>query len=408
MKLIFKLAWRNVLRNRRRTLLSGFAVGVTLASLIFIDGLYAGMLESMIRTATDSFLGQGQIHAEGFRDTFEVESTINSSEEILRSLGSEDLIEGFSPRTVSPAMLSSAAGVNSVLLYGIDPELEKDISIVDEAVRKGEYISSEGLNQIMIGSKTAETLEVGPGDRLVLTIAQAATGELSQDLFRVKGIFKLDIREVDSGMAFVHIKKSRDLLGLGQATHEIALRFNDIAVAGDRSVGLWKEYSQRGNEAIGWRDLIPQLDSVIDMTELSTVITSSLVFCIVAVIIMHALFMSLYERMFEFGILRAIGTRPLNMALIILLEAAYLSFISILFGLALGFLVMQIFTMYGINYKGIEFAGVTITELIYPVMNLKQFTIFPALIMVFSLVAAIYPAVFAARLTPAKAMLRSI
>lgn len=408
MKMLLKLAWRNVLRNKRRTILSGLAVGITLASMIFIDGLYIGMLESMIRTATDTFLGQGQIHAQGFRDAPEVENTINNSETLMKALETETLISGFSQRTVSFGMLSSASGVNSVLLYGIEPETEKHISMINEAIREGNYLESESMDQILIGSKTAEILEVETGDRLVLTLAQAGTGELSQDMFRVAGIFHMNIREIDSGTAFININKSRDLLALGRGTHEIVLKFKNIDDAGDRSLMFWKKYSQEENEAVGWRDLIPQLDGVIEMTEISTVITSSLVFVVVAVIIMHALFMSLYERMFEFGVLRAVGTRPVNMAFIILLESASLSLISILLGLGLAFLVMQIFSVYGINYKGIEFAGVTITKLMYPVMTIKQFTIYPFLIFIFALIAAIYPAVFAAKLTPARAMQRSM
>ncbi|GBE06616.1 MAG TPA: ABC transporter permease [Nitrospirae bacterium] len=408
MKLLLKLAWRNVLRNKRRTVLAGLAVGIALASMIFIDGLYIGMLESMIRTATDTFLGQGQIHAEGFRDTLEVEKTIHNPEELMKSLDSEEILAGFSERTVSIAMLSSAAGVNSVVLYGINPERERRISMIDEAIKKGDYIASDNAGQILIGSKIAEILEVGTGDRLVLTTAQAGTGELSQDLFRVTGIFHMDIRKMDSGMAFINIDRSRDLLALGQGIHEIALKFKNIDDSGDRSLAFWRKYSTDGNEAIGWRDLIPQLDGIIDMTKISTVITSFLVFCIVAVIIMHALFMSLYERMFEFGILRALGTRPVNMALIIFFESAALSLISIVMGLGLAFVFMQVFSVYGINYKGIEFAGVTITELMYPVMTVKQFTLYPFLIFIFSLVAAIYPAVFAAKMTPARAMRRSM
>ena len=408
MKMLLKLAWRNVLRNKRRTVLSGLAVGIGLAAMIFVDGLYKGMLESMIRTATDTFLGQAQIHAGGFRNTLEVEKTINRSEDIMKSLRSESLISGFSPRTVSFGMLSSAGGVNSVVLYGIQPETEKHISMLDEALRSGDYLDPEGMGQILIGSKTAETLEVETGDRVVLTVAQAGSGEISQDMFRVSGIFHLGIREADRGMAFINIRQSRDLLALGRATHEITLKFRDINDAGDRSLTFWRRYSQAGNEAVGWRDLVPQLDSVIGMTEISNVIISLMVFGIVAITIMNSLFMSLYERMFEFGVLRAVGTRPVNMAIIIFLEAASLSLISIFLGLVLGLTVMQIFSVYGINYKGIEFAGVTITELIYPVMALRQFTLFPLLIFAFSLIAAIYPAVFAAKLTPARAMQRSM
>jgi ABC-type lipoprotein release transport system permease subunit len=408
MKILLKLAWRNVLRNKRRTVLSGLAVGITLASLIFVDGIYIGMLQSMIETATDSFLGQGQIHASGFRDTLEVEKTIHNSQDVMKSLASDKLLATFSERTLSTAMLSSAAGMNSVLLYGIEPEAERSMSVVDEAITEGDYLAPEVSEQILIGSKTAETLEVETGDRLVITLAQAETGELAQDMFRVGGIFHMGIREMDSGMAFIHINKSRELLALGQTSHEIALKFHNINDAGNRSLPFWGKYSQAGNEALGWRNLIPQLDGVIELAGISTVITSSLVFCIVAVIIIHTLFMSLHERMFEFGVLRAFGTRPVNMSLMIFFEAASLSMISILFGLGLAFLVMYIFSAYGINYRGIEFAGVTITELIYPVQTLRQFTLFPALVFLFSLIAAAYPAVFAARLTPAKAMQRSM
>jgi ABC-type lipoprotein release transport system permease subunit len=406
--ILLKLAWRNVLRNKRRTLLSGLAIGITLACLIFIDGIYIGMLESMIRTATDTLLGQGQIHADGFRDTFEAEKTIQNLYEIRTSLGSEELLSDYTERTVSVAMLSSAAGVNSVMLYGIDPASEKQISKVDKAIKEGDYLLPETTGQILIGSKTAETLEVETGDRLVITMAQADTGQLSQDMSRVAGIFHLGMREADSGIAFINIVQSRKLLALGNASHEIALKFRNIDDAGDRSLKFWGTYSQEGNEALGWRDLIPQLDGVIELSDMSTVITSSLVFCIVAVIIIHTLFMSLYERMFEFGVLRAIGTRPVNMALVIFFEAASLALISIVFGLGLGLLVMKIFSVYGINYMGIEFASVTITEMIYPVMTSRQFTFFPALIFIFALIAAIYPAVFAARLTPARAMQRSM
>ncbi len=408
MRLLLKIAWRNVLRNKRRTTLSGLAVGIGLASLMFVDSIYVGMLESMIRTATDTFLGQGQIHAEGFRDTLEVEKTINNSERLMKSLRSEGLISKFSPRTVSFGMLSSAAGVSSVVLYGVEPGTEKYISMVDEAIREGGFLAPGGTGQILIGSKTAEALEVETGDRLVLTMAQAGTGELSQDMFRVRGIFHMGIREVDSGMAFISIRQSQELLALGSNTHEIALKFKNINDAGDRSLIFWKKYSQDDNEALGWRDLVPQLDSVIGMTDISTVIISFLVLGIVAVTIMNSLFMSLYERMFEFGVLRAVGTRPVNMAFVIIFEAASLSLISIFIGLVLGFLVMQYFSVHGIDYKGIEFAGVTITDLIYPVMRLRQFSVFPVLILVFSLIAAIYPAVFAARLTPARAMQRSM
>jgi ABC-type lipoprotein release transport system permease subunit len=408
MKLLIRLAWRNIMRNRRRTLLSGLAVGIGLASMIFVDALMDGMIESMIRTATDTFLGHGQIHAEGFRDTFEVEKTIKNSSSLIEELRSEEQISEITPRTISIAMLSSAAGSESAMLYGIEPDSEKNISIIKDAIRDGTYLDAADTDMILLGSKTAETLELEVGDRMVVTVAQAYTGELAQELLRIGGIFHMGIREADSGLAYIHINKSRELLSIGEDVHEVALRFKSLEVAGDRDLAFWNKYSRDGNEAIGWRDMVPQLDSVIQMTSLSMGITMFLVFGIVALSIMNSLFMSLYERMFEFGVLRAIGTRPAKMASIIFLEAASLALVSILIGAVLGFLITQYFSVFGIDYRGIEFAEVTITEFLYPVMRIKQFTVFPLVIMLFSLAAAVYPAVFAARIKPARAMRRSM
>jgi ABC-type lipoprotein release transport system permease subunit len=396
------------MRNKRRTFLSGLAVGIGLASMMFVDGLFVGMLDSMIRTATDTFLGQGQIHAKGFTDTLEVEKTINHSRQILGDLAKEEVIKHYSPRVVSFSMLSSAGGVQSVMLYGIDPKSERDLSMIDESVRTGRYLEPEDRNMILIGSKTAETLEVSVGDRLVVTAAQAYSGELSQEMFRVGGIFYMGIREADSGLAFINLKSAQEILGLGSKIHEIALSFKTLDMAGDPGLPFWSKYSKNGNQAIGWKQMVPQLDSVIEMSHISTAITLFLVFGIVGLTIMNSLFMSLYERMFEFGVLRAIGTRPARMASIILLEALSLAIISMIIGIAIGFVIMKYFSIYGIDYTGIEFAGVTITELIFPVFTLEQYTIYPLLTIIFSLMAALYPALYAARLTPAKAMRRSL
>jgi len=405
--ILLRLAWRNIFRNTRRTILSGIAIGIGLAVMIFGDAFMTGINESMIRTATDTFAGQGQIHARGFRDTLEVEQTINNLQWVVDGLNKEERIQVFSLRTESFAMLASAANVTSIMLYGIDPAQERDISKIDEAITEGRYLGGSNTEQILIGSKTAEVLEVGIGDRVVVTVAQAGTGDLSQEMLRVSGIFRFGIQELDSAVAFIGLKKSQEILGLGQGVHEIALRFHNLEDAGNRSLGFWKRYSRYGNEAIGWKDIMPQMEAVLEMATLSKVITASIIFGIVGLTIMNTLFMSLYERMFEFGVLRAIGTRPLRIALMILLEGGCLAIISIIIGSAIGFFFSWLFSVYGIDYRGIEFAGTTINELIYPVMNVRQYLLNPLYVLFFTLVAALYPAYYAARLTPAKAMKRS-
>ena len=409
--LLVKLAWRNIFRNKRRTVLSGLAVGIGLASLIFINGLLVGMLNSMVMAATDSFMGQGQIHAQGFRDTIEVELTINGLDSILEGLGQNTHVKGVAPRTIAQGMLTSTADVISVAAYGIDPEKEKVISQLEEVVIKGRFLESGASGsgrKIMIGSRAAELLDAEIGDRLVLTLAQADTGELSQEMFRLGGIFHYGIREIDTYLIFIHIEKARDMLALPGGAHEVAVKFTSLDIAADTALPLWEEYSQDGNEFLGWPDLLPQLRAAHELSDFSTFLTSILVFGIVALTIMNTLFMSLYERMYEFGVMRAVGTRPIQMAQIIVFEAVSLAIISIVIGMAMGWLLNTLFGVVGIDYSGIEFAGITLTEPIYTVMRLEQFTLYPVMIMVFSLVAAIYPAFYAARLTPSKAMRKSM
>lgn len=266
--ILLKLAWRNIFRNTRRTILSGIAIGIGLAVMIFGDAFMTGINESMIRTSTDTFAGQGQIHAQGFRDTLEVEKTINNLQWVVDGLKKEERIQAFSLRTESFAMLASAANVTSIMLYGIDPAQERDISKIDEAITEGKYLGGSNTQQILIGSKTAEVLEVGVGDRVVVTVAQAGTGDLSQEMLRVSGIFRFGIQELDSAVAFIGLKKSQEILGLGQGVHEIALRFHNLEDAGNRSLGFWKRYSRYGNEAIGWKDIMPQMEAVLEMSTL--------------------------------------------------------------------------------------------------------------------------------------------
>jgi ABC-type lipoprotein release transport system permease subunit len=198
------------------------------------------------------------------------------------------------------------------------------------------------------------------------------------------------------------------MLGIGGGAHEIALRFTSLDLSGDVWNPLWGRLARGGNEALGWKSLLPQLDGAVSLSRLSSFITTFLVFAVVALIIMNTLFMSLSERIYEFGILRAIGTRPLRMAGLIVLEAASLSVVSIAIGLAIGLGAVLFFGHVGIDYTGIDFAEVTITERIYPIPRWSHLTLDPLLIFMFSVVASLYPAFYAARLRPALALRRSL
>jgi ABC-type lipoprotein release transport system permease subunit len=405
--IFIKLAWRNLFRNKRRTLIAGIAIGIGLASLIFVDALWIGMQQNMIKTATASFLGDGQIHQQGFRDTQAVEKTINALDKVVSSLKQEGIVEHFTLRTLAFGMITSPANVNAINLVGVHPPTEKYLSQIDDAMTAGAYFEGDNARDIVIGNKLAEILEVGIGDRVVVTVAQSRSGDLSQEMFRISGIYHVADPEMNSGMAFVRLEKAQQMLALGDSVHEIAIQFTDTKYGQDKGLPFWEKYSQDGNEAIGWTVILPQLEGIFEMSKFSKYIMGIVLFGVVVFGIINTLFMSLYERMFEFGVLRAVGTRPLGMARLILFEAGALAILSIWLGVILGFVVTYLFTKIGLDYTGIEFAGVTLQELIYPVMTIQPFILYPIWVFVFTIITGLYPARYAAKMSPAVAMRRS-
>ncbi|MEE4310258.1 MAG: FtsX-like permease family protein [candidate division KSB1 bacterium] len=399
-----KLAWRNLFRNKRRSLIAGIAIGLGLASLIFVDAMIIGMRDNMIASATSSFLGEGQIHQKDFRTTQSVENTIQNKDWVVSNLEEEKIVEHFTRRVMNMAMINSAANMSSISLVGIDPETEKPLSQVDDAITKGAFFEENRERDILIGSKLAEILEVDMGDRVVVTVSQAETGDLSQEMFLVSGIYHFNMKEMDRGMAFVRLRKAQDMFNIGDEIHEIAINFTSTKYGREGHLPFWDKYSKYSNEALGWTKLMPQLKAALDLSSFSTYLTGLILFGVVSLGIINTLFMSLYERMFEFGVLRAVGTRPFGIARLILLEAGALAILSIILGNIIGFVITYTVSKVGIDYTGIEFAGVTFRELLYPVLEVSQFIYYPLWVFVLTVVVGIYPAVYAAKISPADAM----
>jgi ABC-type antimicrobial peptide transport system permease subunit len=197
------------------------------------------------------------------------------------------------------------------------------------------------------------------------------------------------------------------MLGLGGGAHEIAIKFKSNDTPLDDSLPFWSEFSRFGNEALPWPKLMPQLHTVFEMADFNMLISGLLLFGIVAFGIINTLFMSLYERMFEFGVIRAVGTRPSGVRRLVVFEAGALAVLSIAMGIAIGFVVTFVVTKTGIDYRGIEFAGTTFYNLLYPQIHPQQFLIYPAAVFLFTLLVGLYPAAVASRMSISDALRKS-
>ncbi|MCG9126930.1 ABC transporter permease [Candidatus Poribacteria bacterium] len=405
--ILLKLAWKNIFRNKRRTFIASIAIGIGLAALIFLDALMIGMSDILARTATESFLGDAQIHFKEYRDTQDVSMTIQDVDKVTSMLAKEKIVHNFSRRTYSTAMIMSSANTSAINLVGVNPPKEKHISQIDDRIIEGEFFTEESPHDIVIGSKLSETLEVDLGDKVVVTVAQSGSGDFFEDWFRISGIFYFADEGMNGGMAFVRLHKAQEMLALKNNVHEIAIKFTSATYGQNPDLEFWDTYSEYDNEVLSWTDILPELQSMFDMFEYSKYIVGVLLFVVVVFGIINTLFMSLYERMFEFGVLRAVGTRPFGMARLILFEAGSLAIVSIILGGILGFVLTTIFSQVGINYTGIEMMGVTLQESIYPVLTLEQYTFFPISLFIFTIIAGLYPAWHVAKMSPVEAMRRS-
>ena len=304
-------------------------------------------------------------------------------------------------------MINSPINVRSIILYGVKPELEKNISVLDESIVEGSYLAENKTGGLLIGKELAENLEINLNERVILTLSEVNSGELSQEMLKVKGIFSLAEKEIEKSMVFIHYQKAQNMLGLDNQFHEIAVTFREKGLANTEKNYFTEKYTQYGNEAVNWPTILPSMQMVFNMKNLSLSISGIIIFGVVIFGIFNTLFMSIYERFFEFGVVRAVGTRSSGVMKLIILEAFCLGIVSCLMGIILGFGVTYWVSIIGIDYTGIEFAGATFSNIIYPEMTATQFILYPVLILIFVVIVSIYPALYAGKMKIAEAMRRS-
>ena len=408
MKLFYKLAWRNIFRNKKRTIITALAIGIGIAALIYTDAVMLGMQKNMIESLTSTYLGEAQIHRKGYTETQELEMTIKNPSRVIENLKKEGKVKYFSKRTKSQGTISSPSTMKPILINGIEPKKEKEITKLDDAIIRGEFLNPSSKRDIIIGKEMAENLEVTTGDRVVITLSEANTNEISQMMFRVSGIFDLATDDIEKGMVFVNLSVAQTMLNLDDRLHEIAIKYTDIQYSREKNNEFLSKYTKNGNIAENWPTLVPQMQMVIDMQSFSLSIVGLIIFGVVVFGIFNTLFMAIYERIFEFGVLRAIGTKAKDLIYLIIFEAASLGFVASIVGIILGYLISVISIEVGIDYSGIELAGAAFSGKLYPVLELRQFIIHPLLIWFFTILVSIYPAVYAGKLNIADSLRKSL
>lgn len=406
--LTLKLAWRNLFRNTRRTVLTVTLISFSLAAMILTDAIMIGMVKVMVDSVTHTLAGEAQVHHKGFLAAYDTDLLLDDSSRLESIIAADPGVAAWAPRTMSGGMVSSSYNVSAGLVYGVDAQRELHVSRLKDAIIEGDYLSGKP-GEILIGHSMAELLEVKLGDRIVISMSEPGTGELAQALFRVSGIFNFGTREFDDSFVFINLKRAREVLGLKDQSHQIVIQFKDPDDAKNPHLPLFEKLNSIDDvEAVGWLDANPEIASMLGMTSYSSLIVAIVLFLLASFGVINSMFMSIYERIYEIGVIKAIGTKPRELIQLVLCEAGLIALVSCVVGMCLGGALGAWFTDHGIPMGEYEISGVMFTDNIKAVLELRQFIDFPIYVLLLTLVAAIYPARFASRIIPSVALQRSL
>lgn len=405
MRLLITIAWRNLWRNPRRSLILISAIMVCIVALMFTLGYINGILRQMVTNSVEFHLGEMEIYKNGFNDDHDPVNHISSPGEILDFLGKQEGLAGYSPRVEGRGLASSSYASSGVRIIGIDPSSEAKITLVARSVIEGDYLESGGAQGILIGRKMSEKLKLGLGDKMVLTV-QTVNGELAADAYRVVGIFKTISSDFDKYMVYLPIASARQLLEIDSGITGIVMRLADRARAAEIQGRIKERFKSHDIEVLSWEELEPLIAEMVRISKKWNLIFFVAVFIVLSIGIINTQNIAVYERMHELGVLKAMGTGPLFIFSMVMMETFFLGLVGITAGFCLSFPVILYFSISGLNLamfsEGMEMFG--LGARIY--FEIEPFDIiFCSLsILATAFFGSFFPALRASRLEPVRAI----
>ncbi|MBW2630575.1 MAG: ABC transporter permease [Deltaproteobacteria bacterium] len=401
-----QMGWRNIWRNPRRTIVIMTAVIIGVWAMIFLGALMRGITEQMVRNGITTLTGHIQVHHTGFRKDPVIENSIDEPEVVEAAL-SKILPQDarWTTRVRVDAIASNARHSGGITLVGIDPERETGISFIGQAVTEGAYLKADDKYGIVIGKALADKFETKLGRKLVL-MSQDTRGDIASRAFRITGIFRAEMETTEKQFVFVTIAAAQKMLKLGNEISEVSILLVDYKEADRVADGLKGVLPSGSYDVETWRELLPLVTAVLKMYDWFIYLWFLVIFIAMGFGIVNTILMAVFERIREFGLLKALGMKPWWIVKEVLAESFFLLILGMVAGNALGFLSVFALAGTGIDLsalsEGMEFAGMS--RIIYPIIVVKDIVAANLVVLVLGLLVSAYPAVKAARFTPVKAM----
>ncbi len=391
MSIVLKIAWRNLWRKPRRTLLTVSTISLGLALLLIFLGLGDGGHEQMIESAVHMGSGHVLVQQEGYQEQGGINRLLTPEE--IRSVETwGQAMKGRFPirhilrRTFVSGLASSADGATGVQLIGIQPLAEMQASDFDEKLIEGEFLNADDGDWVILGQGVAHKLALEVGEKLVLMAQGADSVEIRSRLVRVRGILRTGLEEQDQALALMPLGASQEFLDLGARVHQIALLMRDARFSQELANIGQQKFSAL--EVLSWGEALPELKQFIVIDDGGNYVMNLILFLLISFTVLNTLLMSVLERGREFALLHCLGLTPGKRFIMVLVEAFFIAFLSALTGFGLGYGVHLDLSRHGLPldlfYSGeLSAAGVAFDPVMYS--HLSPARILQSMVLVFGL-----------------------
>jgi len=399
---LIKISWRNIWRNKLRSLVVIISIVFGLLGGIIIIAMSYGLNEERMNNAVDTYLSHIQIHNNLFSEDYNIKHTINNLDIIEKTINEDKRVVSYSKRIVLNGMLSNSNGSYGIQVKGIDPDEEIKVTNTHEKIIEGEYFRSKRDNTILVGKKLADKLNLKLKSKAVITF-QDENYELTSLLFRVEGIFRSGNSRYDEMNVFVQNKSIIKNLPGFNGYHEMPILLSDIELRGEVKKDLIPLSSD--NIVEGWDDISKELAYANEMLSAVLYIFMMIILSGLSFGVINTMLMAILERRKEIGMLMSIGMNRYKIFMMISFETIFLSLIALPFGLITSFLIVEYYSVVGIDLSiveaGLENFGVG-TRLYFKVPDEEYFYV-SLMVFVISIFSSVFPSIRALKINPVEA-----
>jgi len=403
-----RIAWRNLGRNRKRTLLVAGAIAVGQFAFLGTSALMHGYGEQFFNSATGPMLGHAQVHAYDWRDDRSMDLTLDDVDGLLADIRSDPNVTNASARIYAPVMAALTEDGFMGVVVGVDPVTESHKAGLLPVDGMGDLL---GEHRVMVGAGFAEQHDLKPGMEIAV-IGQDIDGSIASDLYTVEDVMWSAV-EIIHGLGIVmSLDDAQELLMMPGQAHEIVIHTSDRELIDETVVRLSRLPSLADLEILSWSELAPFVVTMATMVDWFAYIVLIVVFIAAAASVANTMLMSTFERTHEFGMLLSLGCSPGRLSVMIAIEAAILGLLGVAIGTAVGVAFVAATSESGLNYAAlggsdeyeVAFQGMQFSLLIYPKIYAKDIVIAVSAILATSLMAVVWPIMRIVRLRPVEAM----